>query len=229
MEHTDFARVSDLMARMAAGDGAAVFDLQREFAPQLAAAVRRALRSRGVELARPEIDDLAADVTLELHDVAAAWRPEGGALPWVWAAHRVNNVIDRHLGLFTESLDDGRPERLERLERMAASASSSPGTGAGDEPPAFALLERVAACQPLARLLCDALRAVAGARDRELVLEMAVQTFMGDRAPAATVAPRFGLSPESARQQKRRVTRRLAVLVAADERFAPLARTSLVA
>lgn len=225
MEGTDYARVTDLMGRMADGDAAAVFTLQAEFGPQLAAALRRVLVARGVELGRRELEELVADVALDLHEHAGAWRPEGGALPWVWAAHRVANVVDRHLGQFTDELDDDRLGRIETATAMAPRRE----TNASDEPPSFSVLERMALDRPEARLLRDALVEVAGERDRELFLEMAVQSWLGDRAPATSVAAHLGMSPEAARQQKRRVAGRLAGLAAADERFAALSDLRLVA
>lgn len=226
MDRSGYARVTQLMDRMAGGDSAAVFCLQAEFAPQLAAALRRVLSGRGVELPRSEIEELVADLALELYEHAGGWRPEGGALPWVWAARRVANVVDRHLGQFTEELD---ADRFDRRGAMTGCGRRADAAGAGDEPASFAVLERIAAEEPQARLLRDALLVVAGERDRELFLEMAVQSWMGDRSPATSVGPRLGMSPEAVRQQKCRVSRRLALLAAGDERYAALADLSLVA
>lgn len=228
MDATGFARVTGLMEAMAAGDVAAAFTLEAEFAPQLRAAVRRVLSGRGTELTRAEVDELLHDVVLELHDRAAAWRPDGGALPWVWAERRIANVVDRHLGLFTDPLDHDRVAELE--DRAAGGAGAGPTPIASDvEPPSMVLLERLVGRDDRVRLLCEALAAVATLRDGELFLEMLVQEWLGDRAPATSVGPRFAMSADAARQQKRRVTTRLRLLAASDERFAALADLPSVA
>ncbi len=225
MDAQGYARVSGLMTAMAGGDVAAAFTLEAEFAPQLRAAVRRVLSSRGAELSRPEIDEVLHDVVLELHERAGAWRPDGGALPWVWAERRIANVVDRHLGLFADPLDS---DRVADLEEQGAGAGAA-GAGADVEPPSMVLLERLVERDVRLRLLCEALATVATLRDGELFLEMTVQEWLGDRAPATSVGPRFAMSPDAARQQKRRVTTRLRHLAASDERFAPLAELPSVA
>lgn len=222
MDQQGFERVTTLMADMAHGDAAAAFALQAEFAPQLAAAVRRVLNGRGVELGRSELDEVVADVVLELFDHAAAWRPEGGALPWVWAQLRVANVVDRHLGHFTAAQDD-------EVEPAEAASSAGGGADAVEELPSLELLARLADRDHRLRLLCEGLAAVASLRDGELFLEMLVQEWLGDRAPATSVGPRFAMSAEAARQQRRRVTRRLRRLAATDQRFAELIQLPSVA
>ena len=57
----------------------------------------------------------------------------------------------------------------------------------------------------LIRTVHRALAKVATPRDAELWLDIRMQEQLGDPAPAATVARRFGISPDAARQQKRRV------------------------
>ncbi len=63
-------------------------------------------------------------------------------------------------------------------------------------------------------------------RDVELWLEMRVEESLGDRSPAATVAPHLGMSAESARQQRRRIDQRLRRLLASDGRYAGLAEVA---
>src|SRR3954468_6945965 len=129
MERKRFGRLVELMGMMAGGRVAAAFDLREEFGGSLRHAVRRALRARGIELPAAEVEDLVGDVALVLYELAAAWRPDGGALPWVWAQHRIANLVDRHVGLFADDLDD---ERLARWDAARAGDGGRPG--AAEEP-----------------------------------------------------------------------------------------------
>jgi hypothetical protein len=224
MERERFARLVELMAAMAGGRAEAAFDLRDEFAGPIRHAVRRALRSRRLELPAVEVEDLVGDAALVLFELAGAWRPEGGALPWVWAQHRIVNLVDRHVGLFADDLDD---DRLARWD--AASAAGGADAVAGEEPGSFELLESLAGRDPRLRALADALSAVATPRDREMWLEMRVQEVLGDPAPAASVGRGHGVSPAAARQQRHRVGVRLRDLASSDERFATLTQLPCVA
>lgn len=223
MQQHRLTRVTELMAAMAAGQVAAAFDLAHEFQGPLRGAVRRVLSARGRDLPLGEVDEIVHDVALALFDHAAAWSPDGGAMPWVWAERRVGNVVDRHLGHFTVELD------ADRLDQGAGAQDHVPVAGALGEPTSLAVLLALAADDDRARALVEALEAVASPRDQELWLEMLVQEDMGDRAPATSVGPRFGLSAEAARQQKRRVGSRLGRLARTDPRFAPVAALPSVA
>ena len=103
-----------VMSRLAAGDEAAVVTLYERFGGQIAAAVQRVARHRPGRIDRGELDGLVFEVCFELASVAGGWSPDGGALPWVWARHRVANVVDRVLGHVTEVLDEGRRGRARR-------------------------------------------------------------------------------------------------------------------
>lgn len=223
MERERFDRLVELMATMASGRVEAAFTLRDEFAGSLRRAVRRALRARGVEVGPAELDELVGDSALVLFELAPAWRPEGGALPWVWAQHRIGNVVDRHLGTFADELDD------ERLAAWEVRLDGPSETGPSGEPASFALLESLAADDPRLQMLADALSAVATARDREMWLEMRVQEVMGDPAPAASVGRGHGVSAAAARQQRHRVGLRLRDLADRDERFASLVALPCVA
>lgn len=215
MDEERFARVAELMDQMAGHGGvAAAFALQAEFAGPLRGAVRRIAARRGVELSPAELDELLADVALVLFDLAGSWRPDGGALPWVWAEHRIANAVDRHLGLFTDELDDERQAVVDQQPAHMGGSSS--------EPASREVLASLAERHPLAAGLADALDEVATARDCELWLEMRVQESIGDRSPAASVGPTLGLSAEAARQQRRRVDQRLRRLAHTNRRFAAL-------
>jgi hypothetical protein len=209
---------------MAGGRIEAAFHLREEFAGSLRHAVRRALRARQVELPVSEVEELVADAALVLFEHAGAWRPEGGALPWIWAQHRIVNAVDRHIGMFVDALDD---DRLARWEAADVDRGHQPAPG--DEPASFELLESMAADDPRLRALAEALTEVATPRDREMWLEMRVQEVLGDPTPAASVARGHGVSAAAARQQRHRVGVRLRDLVSSDERFATLADLACVA
>lgn len=222
MEEKQLARVAELMGLMAGGDGVAgAVALQQEFAPSLRAAVRRAASRRGMELAHDVVEELMADVVLMLHDHGSGWQPAGGALPWVWAERRVLNIVDRHLGHFTDPLDETGLARAERAQQRDA---GGPAPAAAAEPATCDTLQRLAETDVRARALWLALHEVTRSeRDVELWLEVRLQERMGDRSPATTVGATLGMSPEAVRQQRHRIDGRLRRLLEADEGFAHLA------
>jgi hypothetical protein len=222
VETTTFERVTDLMARMGAGDRTAIFCMYDEFCGPLATLVRRMLRRRGIDaIPRDDADGLVIECCMALSDVAGAWRPEGGALPWTWARHRMEAVVQRYVGQHADRLDDANLRRL--AERPAATPSP------GSEAEALALLDALADGGGLFGLLREALGRSGTERDQRLLLEVQIQHSMGDRAPAATVAGMFDMSSEAVRQQVRRVRVRLQRLVADEPRYAPLAALPMVA
>lgn len=222
-----------IMARLAAGDTAAVVTLYERYGGPIAAAVRRLARDRPGQLDHDDIDAVVFEVCFELAAIAGAWSPTGGALPWVWARHRVANALDRVLGVVVEPLD------VEQHSAVAVTAGAAAGAGDSAAPPAQAgagegslvdTLDRLAPEVAGARLLADALdRGQVSPRDRELLLEYAFEKHSGNASPAATVAPVFGMREVSVRQAARRTRQRLLRLAASEERFAPLAELPLLA
>ncbi|MBX3287474.1 MAG: hypothetical protein R2746_01840 [Acidimicrobiales bacterium] len=212
-------RLAEVMAMAAEGDGAAVFALRTAFADDLERTVRSIASSRGVRLAADDVDQLALDAAIELCDLAPAWRPDG-APPWVWARHRMANVVDRHVGQHARSL-----ELVDQVDRDRA----EPRASSGCEPSVVEVIEQLAAEDDAVALVWEALVAVASTRDRALFLEVRLQASLGDRAAAATVAEQLGLTPEAVRQQVSRVRRRLRDLAATDPRYAGLAELAIVA
>lgn len=73
-------------------DPAFMVSLMNEFRDELTAHARWQVRGLGVWADRDVIDDLVIEYAVELHQCAAAWRCDGGALPWVWASARLRNV-----------------------------------------------------------------------------------------------------------------------------------------
>ncbi|HUQ62272.1 MAG TPA: hypothetical protein VM121_00780 [Acidimicrobiales bacterium] len=201
------------MDAMAAGDRAAVFVLYREFGGMIGAALRREIRAMGIEFVRPEeLGDLVIDACFELNDCAGAWRPDGGALPWTWAARRLRQVVIRHIGVLADELDH---------ERLLHVSEAPPVSGA-QEPEEVAVLAGLAALDDSCALLQKALAKVASARDRALLLELKVQASLGDPSPALTVANRNGMRPDAVRQAAKRTLDRLRRLAHTDEHFAGL-------
>jgi len=212
--------VEALMARLAAGDAAAVFALAEHHGGRIAGVVRRHLRACGVESTTPEeVQGLVLDACMELLAVAPAWRP-GGALPWWWAERRIRVLVARWVGVHADALD-------ERWE----------GAGLADPPPAPSTegsladaFARLVEEDPRVRLVAEAAR-VARVDDVALLclLDYRVQQDQGDPSPAHTLAARYGVSPETLRQRISRGRRRLRQVVRTDPRFAALADFELVA
>jgi DNA-directed RNA polymerase specialized sigma24 family protein len=211
-----------IMQRLAAGDDAAVVTLYERHGGSIAGAVRRVARRRGWWVDRDELDGLVLEVCFELRRVADRWSPDGGALPWVWARHRVANVVDRVLGQWAEPLDE---RRIAHLEQQPAAGTAAVGEGS-----MLDALGRLVPDLASAELLAEALdRERISHRDRELLFEYSYEKHSGNVSPATTVAPVFGMKEATVRQAFRRARQRLLRLAATDERFAPLADLPLLA
>jgi hypothetical protein len=206
-----FDRLVALMARMAAGDRAAVFTLYVEFGGHVAAFMRRALRRLGVDhVAADELDGLVLDACLALFDHAGAWDPGGGALPWNWAGRRLAAIAAGWVGQHADPIDGhdvAVDEQLRALER---------------EPEGLEVLERLAPCHDGCELFREALERVSAPRDRRILLEMRLQADAGDPSPSITVARVHGMRPDAVRQVAKRTRERLRALARTEPRFAPL-------
>jgi DNA-directed RNA polymerase specialized sigma24 family protein len=198
-------RLAELMGRMARGDAAAVFALIDEHGDDLAAVVRRHLRSWGRhDLVRrdDEVDHMVQTAAQVLLDRAASWRP-GGAPPWVWADLAIRHALARDLGHPTVGLD---PERHE------PPAVQVPRAGGRDLD-----LGSLARRHPGFRRFRATLAAVTSPRDRAVVEGYLVQQALGDPSPALTVATHTGLSPVNVRQIVCRARRRVRERLGTDE------------
>jgi hypothetical protein len=212
------------MAAMAAGDKAAVFMLYEEFGDHLRACMRRELRRLGADDASAEdVEGLAIDACFVLFDCGAAWRVDGGALPWTWAARRMAGVASRWVGQHADEFDAVRTE--------VGAAPGPTATAAGRDEDELDVLARMAAAGGHAgcALVLEALERVANPRDRAIVLELRSQQAAGDPSPARTVARRHDVSPDVVRQVVCRVRARLRTLAGDDPRFAGLADLAIVA
>jgi hypothetical protein len=211
---------------LAQGDEAAVVALYERFRGRIAGAVQQVAAIRGARLRPDDLEGLVVEVCFELARVAGAWSPDGGALPWVWARHRVANVVDRELGQWTEPLDE------QQLAHVVDDAAPTPDYGStpARDVPMWPVLERIAADHHGARLLLDALeRSGISRRDRELWLEYVCEKAVGNPAPATTVGPVFAMKESTVRQAARRVRQRVRCLASTDERYAPLAGLPVLA
>lgn len=212
--------VEAIMARLAAGDTAAVFTLAEHHGHRVAGVVRRQLTRCGVDhVSGDDLQSLVIDACIELRQVAPAWRP-GGALPWWWAEGRIRAVVNGWVGVYADSLDDhvGWAETDELPQALSFEDSVAE---------TFA---RLVAEVPLVGLVAEAARA-AKVDDIALVclLDYSIQQDQGDPSPAHTLAERYGLSPETLRKRISRGRSRLKKVVATDPRFAALADFALVA
>jgi DNA-directed RNA polymerase specialized sigma24 family protein len=215
--------LAETMERLAAGDPAAVVDLYRDHGDRVAGTVRALLRHRGVSLGADEVDGLVLDACLAIAAVAAAWSPDGGALPWTWARRRIENCVDRVVGQRTVPLD----EHVAAVERRSVPV---PPAQPASERPLVEALAALAAADERCRLLAEAFdRAALTPLDREVCLAYAVEQGDGNRAPAVTVGTWHGLREAAVRQRVRRSRGRLRRLAADDPAYAGLADMPLVA
>ncbi len=220
----DTARIATLMRRLAEGDSDAVFDLYAEYGTRMAAVMRRHLAAVGVSVVtRDDLDGLVIDACLELASCAGAWRPDGGALPWTWASHRLRGVAARFVGVHADELDETG------IDHPVDGGARPPAATGRDEGSAFDTLRQIGRGHAMAALLLDALARVGSPRDQAIVLELRLQADLGDPSPSHTVSADLGASPDAVRQVATRMRRRLRRLAVTDERFAPLADLPLVA
>ncbi len=208
------------MARLVAGDTAAVFTLFEHHGHRVAGVIRRQLRRCGVDdVAVEDLQSLVLDACMELLQVAASWRP-GGALPWWWAEGRIRAVVNGWVGVHADDLDD----------HLASIEDHEVFHAATEEREIADTFARLVDDVPLVALVAEAARA---AKIDDLILccllDYQVQQDQGDPSPAHTLAPRYGVSPDALRQRVSRGRKRLRAVVDDDPRFAPLADFALVA
>lgn len=194
-----------VMASLAADptDTAAFDALYDGFGDVIRGCLRRHLRELGVmAVSSDDLDGLALDVVFELCDLAGAWRPDGGALPWNWAWSRLRRLASEHVGQHADPLDDEHHDLVDPGSPLAGSDGRT-------------AREIAASCNhpALSGLVAD-LGAVASDRDVEVWLEHTLQKAHGDPSPANTIARERGLKPDAVRQivcrTKKKVDRLLA-------------------
>ena len=194
------------MAAMAAGDAAFIFTLIEHFGGHLAGAIRRIVSEMGrldVLGDSAEIDGLVHDSAFFLFDHAAAWSPDGGALPWTWADRGIRNLVAVAVGHRVVS----------DAEDLEVEVSTAPAGGVDLGPDDLGvLLERSADL----RLFIEAVHAVSNPRDADVFVQYRLQQRLGDRSPANTVAAMFDLTPANVRQIHHRVRIRLGPVLSTD-------------
>ena len=206
-----------------ASDPAAVVPFHAEFGSEVRVIVEFEARRHRRRPASAEIDDLTFDACLVLARLAAAWRPDGGALPWNWGRRRINELVAAALAPSPGRLPWGWD--AEDVGPAAGDAADpDDGTCA---PHLVALAGRDHRCA----LLLEAIDASIGVDDADVWLRYRVQQQSGDPAAAETVARELGLTAPAVRQRASRARRRVAALVAREPRLAalhdlPLLRTA---
>ena len=218
MERQRFESLVEVMARMAGGDRAAVFTLYLEFGDHIAALMRRELRRLGVDhVELDELDGLVLDGCLALETSAGAWDPEGGALPWNWAAKRLAAIAQSWVGQHADPIDDHDVVAAEQLRAL------------GHEPEGLEVFERLAPCHDGCSLLIEAFDfGKVKPRDRAILLEVRLQADAGDPSPSITVARDHALKPDAVRQIVKRTRDRLRALADCEPRFAGLAQVPIL-
>lgn len=217
MQQDWFERLTEVMARMAAGDAAALEELYVGFGNPIRSLIHKELRRLGVKsVDSADVDGLTLDVCTEVFRRAASWDPSRGVAPWTWARLRVRAIVCAYIGQFTDPLPEGGP---------ADAAAPVVAPPANDDEDTVATFERLAALRDdlRLRLLHEALNRVSRPAQQEILFEVKMQAGQGDPSPAATVARAKALKPEAVRQTCKRVLDRVNTLAATDPYFAPLA------
>jgi len=223
MDRSKRERLVEVMAAMAAGDRAAIFMLLGEFGASIAAVLRGELRRLGVErVDNDDLNGLTIEACFALFDSAKAWDPEGGALPWNWARHKLAALASAFVGQHADSLDAGSEEGIRQV------ADEQLQTLGQRDPEELEVLAGLGLRNGHCALLREALELVSSLRDRSLVLEFKVQEALGDPSPANTVGAGHQLQPATVRQAVKRTLDRVRSLSRTEERFAPLADIALL-
>jgi hypothetical protein len=229
-----FERLETLMARMAAGDKAAQFELYFDFGDAIGRALRGEFWRLGVErVDEAEIDGLVLDACTDLFGRAGSWDPAHGVTPWTWARFRLRALVVAHLGQFADALPEEGPAEL-----AAGASVTDAGSSEGAVADPVAVLRALAESRALApygtgvaaslRLLQEGLNRVSRPMQQAILLEVKVQAALGDPSPAVTVGQMTGVRPDTVRQTVKRVLDRLRRLADSDPHFAPLSGLALL-
>lgn len=221
MEQDWFGRLTEVMSRMASGEGAALEALYVEFGDPIRTVIRKELRRLAVAPIDPaEVDGLTLDVCGELFRRAGSWDPARGVTPWFWARLRVRAIVSASVGQFADPLPEAGPAEAEPIV-------FPPAANAADDDVLVAF-ERLAAKRADVRLLHEALSRVSHPAQQEILFEVKMQAGQGDPSPAVTVARAKALRPESVRQTCKRLLDKVRRLADDDPYFAPLADLPLL-
>jgi hypothetical protein len=208
--------LEQIMAGLATGDDAMECALWCTFGDELRRFLLRTNGQLGLpRLRSDDLDGLMWDACGAIRAVAGGWRADGGARPWVYARHRLEQLLRDHAG----------PPTRQWADHDGCAVAEGPPPVAADDPPAVVVLDRLARRgeHPVLGLLQDALEAVVRRPDdRELVLLYAEQLAARDRSPAHTVATLLDRRAVNVRQTFCRIRRRLRTLALTDARYRPL-------
>jgi hypothetical protein len=207
------ARLAELMPRLAGGDGIALFELVEEFRVPLMAAVRRGLTRLHVEPDAELVDELVMDAALVVQETAGGWRPDGGAMPWVWAEQRINARVSAVIGQHHDALGD------DDTVAVAAAPFVVPHPEHEDE---LETLRMVAGKDPVLALLERALASATKLADRGILLAYEALKADGDPSPANTLGVEIDNTATNVRQIVSRAKGKVRRLVEADPEFAAL-------
>ena len=214
-----------VMARLAAGDEAAVVTLFERYGGPISAAVQRQARHRGARVGRDDVEGLVFEVCDEIAKVAGAWRPRaarcrgcghGTASP-TWSTACSARGPSRSTRPAWPMSPTWPTSRSRVPRRTRAARCSTPSSGWSPTWP-------VPGCWPRPSTPPRSASAI-----RELWFEYQCEKHSGNASPAATVAPVFGMREATVRQAARRARLRLLRLIDSNERFAPLADLPLLA
>lgn len=212
------------MAQIVAGDSSAIVTFFEMATPPVRGMVLARFQEVGIWVSGDRLDDLVRDLLVELLDLAPVWRPDGGALPWVWARSRLLAVAFAGLGVLADDLDDCHGLAADSGRGVggpAATASASSEAEAGADG-AIEVLRRAAHGRPQVALLLEALDGITSERDRAVWLDVLDEQAAGNRSPAVTVAQLHEVSPALVRKICQRVRDRLTDLGLSDRRFEAL-------
>jgi hypothetical protein len=189
------AEINAVMARVAAGEVEAVWELHDLAEPALRRLLRAEARRLDVRIGDEDLFDLTLDAVIDLRKLARAWDP-AGALPWVWARRRIVALVHDHVGTFADELD------------AAALALEAPERPAPVDDPRH-VLRALARRHPSAHRLEERLAATASDRDADIWLRVQIEKAGGNRSPAVTVGVDHDLAPAAVRKVVQRVSQRL--------------------
>lgn len=186
--------IEAVMARLAAGEWQAVWDLHALAEQPLRRMLRAEARRIDIRIGDDDLLDLTLDAAIDLGKLAPAWRPDG-ALPWVWARRRINALVHQHVGVFADELDDTH------LDIEAAAT-----VPVVDDP--RWVLRRLARRHTAALRLEEQLREVSE-RDADIWLLVQMEKASGNRSPAVTVGVHHDMRPDAIRKVVQRVGQHL--------------------
>lgn len=230
--------LNELMRRVARREQDAMAEFWDIALPKVRSLMRSTLSGSGITPSTDQLDDMARDGVVALLEMAPSWRPEGGALPWNWAAPRLRSIARESLGVFADDIDelvashDGGRSKARGKEltcRLAARrmAEDLVRLGRHDDPAdqlgrpewlhqcsgnrdGLQVLADLAHRCPEVAALQEVLRDVASEKHASVFVDVIIEEAGGNPRAAVTVAQNHGIRTDNARQIRGRVARRIA-------------------